>query len=536
MKDTLSLALAALATSLTALSAQSNAVPGRDINVFEVGSPTIYRTGAPYPNGTAGVVIGHSMGNCGTVDIPWQGYSGSQLIDQHVKIAFLLARESGGRMVQISGKSHCKHSRTAFNFSGSNPCGPCQSGPSGTFHVGCYDVYGSGFNGNQSVLGPTTEIDPWLGTWNPIGSYFDIGDPIQANYPQPADGVSSISTTGFTPVRNRMEVDERDLAASGTFYGQDQVVILGEPVANRDNNLVSRPMSFTFNGTSWSGSLGTGTVHGSVLTRWTGATTSLGGNGNDDGRFLVAVKVTGPVNGMWHYEYAVHNLDNHRGGASLRIPVCTDARIENIGFHDIDHDPLSDWQIARSGGELQFLATANNPLDWNTFYNFYFDSDAAPIAGNVSIDEARLGPGALFVDVATTVPGLLGAQFLGAGCGAPAPKLAANGVPASPNPGFALDLTADQNSAVVLAFATQAANVPLGSGCTLLIDDSAVLTSLLLTTDATGHVSYAVPVPPGLAPTELAAQAFAVVPGGPLLGFLAVSNGLLVRAASTGCP
>jgi len=530
----LSLPCVALVLTTTALS-QSNAVPGTDISVYDVGTPVVYgRIGPAYPNGTAGVAIGHSMANCGSVHVPWFGQQNGVMVEPYPKIAFLLARESEGRMVQVSGKSFMKHSRIAFNFSGGGPCGPCQSGPPQTFRIGCYDIYGAGFNGSRTNLGPTTEVDPWLGTWNPLGSYFDIGDPSQPNYPAPADAVQSLDTFGFDQVKNRMEVPEIELSTPGSFYGQNQVVVIGEPVANRDNNIVSASMDFWWSG-SWNAAHGGNVQFGSVLTRWTGATTSTGQNGNDDGRFLVAVKVTGPVDGMWHYEYAVHNLDNHRGGASLRIPVCPTARVENLGFRDIDQDGLNDWSMTRNGSSIDFLASATNPLDWNTFYNFYFDSDAAPISGDVSIDQARLGPGALSVDVATTVPGLLGTVHLGAGCGSPEPSLFANGVPSSPNPNYGVDVRATPSSQVVLVFSSQAATAPIG-GCTLFVDDTQVLSSHLLNVDANGAASYAIPVPPGLLPVDLAVQGFEVRSGGPLLGFLAASNGLLIRGAGTGCP
>ena len=102
---------------------------------------------------------------------------------------------------------------------------------------------------------------------------------------------------------------------------------------------------------------------------------------------------------------------------------------------------------------MQFLVSANNSLDWNTFYNFYFDSDAAPVAGLVDIDQARPGPGGITVDVATTVPGLLGTDYLGA----------------------------------------------------------------------------------GQAPIDLAVQVVEFYPGGPFLGFGALSNGLRIRVAGSGC-
>jgi len=532
---TIPLALVPLLT--LPLAAQSNAISGTDVAVYEVGGPSVYgRIGPAYPNGVASVVIGHSMCNNGTVTVPWIGNSGGVMIETYPKIAFLLARESDGRMVQISGKSNLKHSRVAFNFSGTNPCGPCQSGPSNTFRIGCYDVYSAGFNASQSNLGPTSEINPWLGSWNPVGSYFDIGDPSQVGYPAPADGVQSLSTSGFDVTKGRMAVPERDLLVPGTFYGQNHVVILGEPVANRANNVVSRPVSFSWSGSAWSIQLQGTSAQGSVLQRWSGATVDLGGNGADDGRFEVAVKVTGPVRGMWHYEYAVHNFDNHRGGASLRIPLCPTARVANVGFHDIDGDALNDWTAVRTASALEFQAGAGNPLDWNTLYNFWFDSDAAPIAGAVEIDAARPGPGALTVAVPSRVPGLLGTEYLGAGCGSPAPVAYGNGTPTSPNPGFAVEFELTPSGVIVVAFGFAGDNLALGGGCTQYLDGNQIAAVVALGADASGKATQALALPPGMTPVDWYCQGFEVLGSGPVLGFLAPSNGLRLRVAGTGCP
>jgi hypothetical protein len=338
-----------LATFLLAapVLAQANQVPGTDIRIFDVGSPTVYgRRGAAYPNGEIAMAIGHSMCNTGTVHLPWLGWvggsSGSTMLDTYPKIAFLVARESGGRMVQVSNKAHLKHSRVAFNFSG-GPCGTCQSGPSGTFRVGCYDVYSTGFNANQFNLGPTDEIDPWQGSWNPQGSYFDRGDPAVTGAAA-TDSIQSLTTSGWDQFKNRMLVREQELAVPGaTFYGQAQVVAKGEPGTNRGNNLASRQLAITWSGSAWTATLGTAAaVQGSVLQRWSGAAVTTASNGADDGHFVVGVKVTGPVDGLWHYEYAIHNQDNHRGAAAVRIPVCPTARVVAAGFRDLDADPLND--------------------------------------------------------------------------------------------------------------------------------------------------------------------------------------------------
>jgi hypothetical protein len=402
--------------------AQANAVAGLDIGAFDVTDISYQgRRGAAYPNGEAGFMVGHSWCNGGSVNLPWLSQSGGVMVDSYPRMAFLLARESGGRMVQVSGKSYCKHSPFAFNFT-SGPCAPCNAGSGAFFYVGCSDTYGSGTNASQYSLGPTDEIDPWLGTWNPSGSYFDRGDP-PVTGAAAIDSVRSLTSTqvaAFDVVKNRMVVRESELIAGATYYGQVHAMVQGEPAAARGNNLANRQVTITGSGGNWSAATSGSSQTGSVLTRWQGATNGIGGNGNDDGRFLVAVKVTGPVGGMWHYEYAVHNLDNNRGGASFRVPLAAGATVQNPGFRDIDADPLDDWAFSQTSTEIAFTAVGTNALDWNTIYNCWFDCSIPPGAGAMTIDEARVGSGALSVQVPADVPsGLAYATkvSVGANCG-----------------------------------------------------------------------------------------------------------------------
>lgn len=530
-----------LAVLLPPLFAQQNAAPGTDINLYDVGSSTIYgRRGPAYPGGEVGIGFGHSFCNAGTVHVPWatSPTTSGLMTDVHFKIAYLLARESNGRMVQVSTRdSYVKHSRVTYNLGSSN-CGTCQSGPTSTFRIGCYDAYSTGFNGNRFNLGPSNEINPWLGSWDPVGSYFDRGDPEVAGAAA-SDGTQSLTNaqvSAFDAVKNRVTVSESELSQPGMFYGQVHQVCEGEPVANRGNNLLSDRLTFTWSGTAWSTSNVGSPVAGSVLTRWAGATSNLGGNGVEDGRFLVAVKVTGPVAGMWHYEYAVHNIDNHRGGASLRIPVCPTARVTNFGFKDVDNDPLNGWTMNRSGGEVAILAAANNPLDWNCIYNVWFDSDAAPVAGIVSIDQARLGAGALTVDVAAQVPSLLGTEYLGDGCGTPVPAAFANGLPTSPNPTYAIQFQVSPGALVVAAFGLGGANVPLGAGCTFFLDEPQIVFFALAVADGFGAAQHDLPLAAGMSPIDFFCQGFELVASGPFLGSFAASNGLKIRVGGATCP
>ena len=405
-------------------SAQANAVPGTDVNLYDVSSSTIYgRRGPAYPNGEVALGFGHAFCNAGTVQVPWatSPTTAGLMTDVHFKIAFLLARESNGRIVQVkTAENFVKHSRVTYNL-GSSQCGTCQSGPASTFRMGCYDAYSTGFNGNRFNLGPPSEIDPWTGSWNPVGSYFDRGDPAVAGAAA-TDGVQSLTSTqtgAFDALKNRGVIPESELSQGGVFYSQVHLVCEGEPVANRGNNQLSEQINLTWNGTSWATSNAGGPVQGSVLNRWAGAVRNSAGNGLDDGRFLVAAKVTGPVDGVYHYEYAVHNIDNARGGASLRIPLHPGAQLSAVSFRDIDGNPLNDWTWSRSGSELSFLATGTNSLDWNSIYNVWFDATVAPTSSTVVIDQARVGPGALSVVVPSEVPnGALSATVasVGSGC------------------------------------------------------------------------------------------------------------------------
>jgi hypothetical protein len=411
------LSVAALAAGVTA---QSNVVPGLNGRLSLIDNLTYYgRRGAAHPNGEAGMAMLNEMCNPGSVVIPWQVAMSSN----HPKFGFMIARVSGGRIEQISDWSYCKHAFTSTNYSG--PCGSCQNPGTGqVMGINCADTYGDGNNADRYWLGPPSEINPWLGTWAVIGSYFDRGDPAVTGA-QAIDGVRSLTQNQvnvFDAVKNRITVKETDLLTPGAsyFYGI-QLIHEGEAVANRGDNLATRGFNPSWNGSSWSfPNNAANMTHGSILTRWPGADLNVGQNGNDDGRLFVASVVTPLGGGSYHYEYAVHNVDNDRGAATFRLPIDAGAVASNFTFRDIDSNPLNQWTAQRVGNEIVFSAPANNPLNWNTIYNFGFDATFPPGNGVSFLDEARIGPGALTVTVPAKVPA--GSTFaqdtpVGTGCG-----------------------------------------------------------------------------------------------------------------------
>lgn len=393
MKRPLFTGLAALAaiTFLAPVStAQSNTISGLDVILGQLdGLDDLGRTGT-FPNGRSGFAMSTTSCNPGSVEASWE----AAMDPDHPFICFIMTRESGGRMVQISNYSRVKHGFFALS---SNQCGLGCAGTSGdALGLGCSDTYGIGTNGGRNNLGPAEEIDPWLGEWNPTGSLFD-GTPV--------DGQRSYFGSEPNGVIGRVEVEDSDLDVAGAnFYYYSQYIVEHEAEANRNNNQGWHPATISWNGSGYSVGSSFGTPnYGSVLDAWTGATVNSNTNGSSDGRYYVA-SLTTPAGPNTHYEYAVHNRDNARAMDSFRVPIAPGTVITNFGFHDIDQNAGNDWTASVIGNEVVF-STTTNPLMWNSIFNFWFDADASPVNSSIALDQHFGGGGAATVTVTGAVPG-----------------------------------------------------------------------------------------------------------------------------------
>jgi hypothetical protein len=252
-------------------------------------------------------------------------------------------------------------------------------------------------------------------------SLFDRGEP-----PDPApldcDGQRSFDGTDVAllgPVGNRVQLRDADLDVSGAkFFFQSQLVVAGEPEGARTNNSATSEFFRTWTGSEWDLGSSFQLSYGSILDRWDGASVASATNGGDDGRVYVGVEVTGPVNGFHHYECALHNRDNHRGVGSLRIPLCSLARVKRVGFGDLDDVPGNDWKVTLARDALVF-STTTNPLRWNSIFNFWFDTDAAPGAGALVLGCFDPGAGAPSISVPTSAPLALHNVYRGPAARAP---------------------------------------------------------------------------------------------------------------------
>ena len=531
-------ALLATVSGGTAI-AQANKVSGSDARLADIFSLQSNGRIGSYPNGINGLSAGVTVCNVGSVTLPWR----APMNAEHPVYSTVLLREVDGKFEQISDRSWVKHGFASIN---ANFCGTCRTSNGQELGPNCSDTYGSGLNADRYYLGPPSEIDPWLGTWEPVGSHFDRGQP-DVGAPQNRDGRRSLTrsqSSAMDPVEHRVVVADQDLLTPGAnYYYQMYIVVAGEPEGVRDNNMIVRQVQPVWNGSSWRFNEVGGQTNGTVLRMWSGARLNSSTNLSDDGRVYVASRVTGPdERGLWRYEFAIHNRDNSRGVSSFRLPICANASVFDASFRDIDADPANDWQMTMQGGELAFVGNAANALEWNMVFNIGFTTNAAPVTGSMTVDQARAGGGAPSFTIGTDVPGLVFSPITGMGCGNPAPTLWPTGSPAIPTIpnatfGFRIeDLAPNASGALVFSFAP--GNTSVGN-CSILLDfaSSASWGGFQANSAGVALAPQLIPTDPSLEGGSIWWQAIELQSGGELGGVADLSNGLRTRIgnSTTGC-
>jgi WD40 repeat protein len=169
---------------------------------------------------------------------------------------------------------------------------------------------------------------------------------------------------------------------------------------------VSGTTSFTFS------TVGNTVRMTAAINAWTGATINpIEPEPGVDGRAFIAYKVTGPVGGMYHYEYAIYNENLDRAIQSFSVPLGCGIALSNLGFHAPLNHPgfpndgtLGDagfsnaaWTSNQTAGALTwstetFAQNQNaNAIRWGTLYNFRFDSDRAPLFTQATIGFFKMG-------------------------------------------------------------------------------------------------------------------------------------------------
>ncbi|MGA0285488.1 MAG: dockerin type I domain-containing protein [Phycisphaerales bacterium] len=325
--------------------------------------------------GISAYALGTTSCNIGDEELLW--ISGT---NQHPVIGQNLYRVMDGR-IEMVGMSWLKHG--FFALSG-NLCGSCQSTNGSTLGIGCSDPYSSGLNGSQSGLGPKSQVNAATG-----------------HFPYPFNAPPAQATIG-----RRMQVKVVDLDPAlnpgALYFGEGHYVTPDDAAAgNDDNNASYRRMTVgSFSSGSWTISF-TGPTQQQTPAIHAWQDHGLGVNQPDpdvqlqyvdvpgDGRFIVGHKVSQIGENLWHYEYAIHNLNSDRSGRAFEVPVPAGVEISNVEFKGIPHhsgEPFAtgDWTAAALPGRVLFR-TQNfdsnpdaNALRWGTLYNFRFDANVPP--------------------------------------------------------------------------------------------------------------------------------------------------------------
>jgi hypothetical protein len=360
---------------------------------------TLFQPNPGREGDVVGLAVATTSWNIGTGDCIWWNIPD----EEHPFIVMNFYRLKDGRFEQI-GQSCIKH---GFYALGSHQCGgpPCQFEDLPGHHAGdwlgmnCTDTYSAALNAVQSGMGPKYEANPWTGYWYYPGSHMSDGGHQHDN------------------IQHRIQVHDADLDPAqnegATYYVESFYMMLDDVDAM--NSVAWKPAVVSGTpGGIWDFDV-TGPSDypniGWAIDAWTEASQALLAQEipvvefeSPDGRCVLAAKATDIGGGLWHYEYALQNVDMDRQVGSFSIPIPPAATVTNVGFHAVEHhdeafntaDPDQvpidnapwDWEVT---SDAVTWSTDSNPLRWSMLYNYRFDCDAPPNATTVTLGMFRAG-------------------------------------------------------------------------------------------------------------------------------------------------
>jgi len=380
-----------------------NLVPGPDVIVGDV--EDVDQEGS---NGTqVGLAIGTDSCNNGDQPVDWFALPQTD----HPVVPQNLYRMSGGanndaRFEQI-GQSWMKHTFLALE---DFVCGNCNtSGCQTGSHLcpGCSDPYTSGLNGDQGSIGSRAWINPFTGS-----------------FPSTANNHSGHSHNG---VSHRIIVETSDLIPAqntgASYFGEAAYISPHEYTwcqshptqCNMFNNYSYRRFSVT-GGPSFFNfpSVGSTVRMQPAIQAWaaTNATVNeIEPDPGNDGMWLMGYKITNPSSGVWHYEYALFNMNLDRGIQSFSVPLSAGVNVSNVGFHAPPQHPgwandgtfnslgysSMPWTVTQTTDSITwntetFAQNQNaNAIRWGTLYNFRFDADQPPQSADATVGFFKTG-------------------------------------------------------------------------------------------------------------------------------------------------
>jgi len=347
--------------------------------------------------------------NHGDETLVWEEFT-----PEHPIMAQHLYRYDEGRL-EMLGLSWIKHGFCALQQEG---CGDCNTiaGCPHFLQPGCRDPYSANLNGNQTRLGPRSEVNASTGTF----PY-----PYKLGWQQTGDATFK-----------RLQVHDDDLNPAlneGARYYIEGQILHPQEQANpqRHNNATYEEVFPAVNGDTFDLGQGSDTVQFQpAIYAWQDndpevviEVVDISGKPFDDGRFHVGYRVFDNGDGTWRYEYAVHNLNSHRSARLFSVPLPEGAAIHSTFYRDVKYHSgevysSEDWALSIGNGVIEWagLEFSDNPnanaLRWGTMFNFAFVTNAPPVMGEATLGLFRpITPDA--VQVPVLVPGQSAAQCPG---------------------------------------------------------------------------------------------------------------------------
>ncbi len=366
---------------------------GPDVIVGDLPSATYW--------GASGGIKAYSVGttscNIGDTNLNW--FSNT---NQHPVIGQNLYRWKNGRFEMI-GQSWLKHG--FFALSQGLCFNDCQSTNGTQLGVHCSDPYTAGLNGDRGRLGPKYQVNAATGA-----------------YPYPPNQPASNGTIGRRLQVASADVDPAQNSGARYFVEGHYVTPDDSAAGNALNNASYREVVLSGGNPNLS-TIGSTVREQPAINVAGGLAAGLpdidglvAGKEDvaNDGRFTVISYARDLGNGFWRYEYAVHNLNSDRSGQAFTVGLPTGALVQNQGFHDVNYHSgeiwsNTDWSISINTNDITWATSTfaqnnnANALRWSTLYNFYFDTNVAPVNGTANLTLFKPGtPGD--IDINARIP------------------------------------------------------------------------------------------------------------------------------------
>ncbi len=278
---------------------------------------------------------------------------------------------------------------------------------------GCSDPYDASENGSRTLIGSRAWINPFTGSFPSTANNHSghVHDGVSHRIRVETSDLDPTQNQGATYFAEAAYITPHEYTWCQAHPGQCNMY---NNVSYHQYNVSGSPPNFTFS------PVGVTKRMQPAIRVWTGTGATLNQYQPDpanDGIWFVGYKVTNPTTGVWHYEYALYNMNLDRAIQSFSVPVGAGVNISNIDFHAPPQEPgwandgtfnnqgysSTPWAVTQATDSISWASEAfaqnqnANAIRWGTLYNFRFDSNQAPHTTTATVGFFKTGSPMLVV-------------------------------------------------------------------------------------------------------------------------------------------